>query len=220
MNDEATRYPLAWPLGWKRSLRGDRRRADFGKTSSFVTADGHKGRSSKKPLSVADAIARLSGELTRLGATNEILSTNVETRLDGLPRSNQAEPYDPGAAVYFRLKKLEQVLACDKWDRVADNIAALAQHIDALRRIDRYGVGTREQAFAGYAALPASTDEWWTVLGLGGDVRRVPRAQALDAVEDAYRLLAKTHHPDAGGSHDAMARLNAARAAAKKELTR
>ena len=45
---------------------------------------------------MADAIKRLSRELRLLGATGELLSTNVLTRLDGLPYSNQKEPDDPG----------------------------------------------------------------------------------------------------------------------------
>jgi hypothetical protein len=48
---------------------------------------------------------------------------------------------------------------------VADNIAAIAAHIDAIRRQDRYGVGTLDQAFAGYvcrrAIINASTRNRW-----------------------------------------------------------
>jgi hypothetical protein len=135
-HEDKQRFPLSWPLGWARTPRHQRRRASF--------------RSHQRPLSVAEALDRLIREVDRLGARDELLSTNVELRLDGLPRSTQGEPTDPGAAIYFRLKGQPRCLACDKWDRVADNIAAIAQHIDALRRIDRYGVGTLQQAFAGY----------------------------------------------------------------------
>jgi hypothetical protein len=117
------RFPLAWPSGWIRTPRAQRRRAAFTRLRHAPT--------------VADAVTRLAGELARLHATEEVLSTNVAVRLDGLPRSGEPEPGDPGAAVYFTLRTAERCLACDKWDRVADNIAAIAQHIDALRRIDR-----------------------------------------------------------------------------------
>lgn len=196
LNNEATRYPLAWPTGWARTPRHKRQRAAF--------------RSGGRRLSVFDAIKRLSAEVDRLGATNEILSTNVETRLDGLPRSNQPEPMDGGAALYFRLKGAPRCLACDKWNRVADNIAAIAQHIDALRRIDRYGVGTLEQAFAGYAALPPKADPW--------DVLGVPRTATRNQILDAHRSLATQHHPDKGGTDEQMARINAARDEALRVL--
>lgn len=211
---EQTRYPLAWPQGWARTPRYSRERATFrsSKASTFVDGSGQYVTSkSAKPLTVSDAIKRLSGELSRLGATNEILSTNVETRLDGLPRSNQPEPSDPGAAVYFKLKGKPRCLACDKWNRVADNIAAIAQHIDALRRIDRYGVGTMEQAFAGYAALPPSAEDWRSVFGLS-------QHATLADVETKFRALAIEHHPDRGGDAAMMSKLNAARDAAKREL--
>ena len=211
---ETTRFPLSWPTGWKRTPAHWRERATFRSTrqSTYTNDAGNVVRTSAvRALTVADAIRRLSGELGRLGATDEILSTNVATRLDGLPYSNQPEPTDPGAAVYFKLKGKPRALACDKWTRVADNIAAIAQHIDALRRIDRYGVGTMEQAFAGYAALPPSAEDWRTVFGLNGGA-------TLADVEAKFRALAIQAHPDRGGDPAVMAKLNAARDAARREF--
>ena len=205
------RYPLAWPTGWKRTRAYDRRRADFStQKKTPMTQNGQVSvRVERRSLTVSDALRRLLGELHRLGVSDgdAIISTNVPVRLDGLPYSGSREPDDPGVAVYFRLKRQDRVLACDTWNRVADNLAAVAQHIDALRRIDRYGVGTLEQAFAGYAALPAKGSTWRTTLGFAGD-------EALDAerIERAFRERAKAAHPDViGGSHDAMASLNEAR---------
>ena len=209
------RFPLAWPMGWKRTPGRQRRRAAFSKSTAIrqEAVGGQPPTTVRKirPLTVADAIQRLTGELERLGATQELLSSNVNLRLDGLPRSGQSEPDDPGAAVYFRLTGKPRCLACDRWDRVADNIAAVAQHIDALRRIDRYGVGTMEQAFAGYAALPPATQDWWLVLEVRPDA-------TLEIVEEAFRRLARQHHPDVGGSHDMMVRLSEAREIARQVL--
>lgn len=216
MNEQvAERYPLTWPVGWKRTPRYERQPGTFRTGGSMRQADAVDGQPAKalspRRLSVADAIKRLAGELGRLGVTGELLSTNLNVRLDGLPRSGQAEPTDPGAAVYFRLKGQPRCLACDRWQRVADNIAAIAQHIDALRRIDRYGVGTMEQAFAGYAALPPTGADWWIVLN-------IPRASGWSVVESAFKELSRSAHPDRGGRHEDMAKLNAAREAARKEL--
>ena len=158
---------------------------------------------------MAAALVRLCGELERLGVLDGdfVISTNSPTRLNGLPYSTAREPEDSGAAVYFKLKKQDRVLACDRWIRLGDNLVAIAQHIDALRRIDRYGVGTMEQAFAGYQALPAKGHAWRSTLGFAPD-DRVTR----DQVEHAFRARARTLHPDVpGGSHDAMTALVAAR---------
>jgi hypothetical protein len=147
-------YPLQWPVGWKRIPAHHRQGAKFAK----VNTDHHPQIGTWKSiqeLTVADALRRLFRELDLLSASNCVVSTNVETRADGLPRSDRRAPDDPGVAVYFQLHGKDRVLACDKWDRVADNIAAIAAHIDAIRRQDRYGVGTIDQAFAGYSALPA-----------------------------------------------------------------
>jgi hypothetical protein len=187
-------YPLQREEGWKRASW--RQRAAFGQQGA---------RGWKEALTVAKARQRLSDELDRLGATYVTLSTNIELRLDGQPRSNQAEPGDPGVAAYFRLGGKQIALACDKWDRVADNIAALAKHIEAMRGMDRWGVGTAAQAFAGYEALPAP-DPWWKVLGMDG-----PTAEER-FIRDAYRKVSAAAHPDRpGGSHDRMAAINAAR---------
>jgi len=210
-----TRYPLSWPTGWKRTpaqlrtnppwCRRETRTRDYGngQTTTWTT---------KGELTVAQAIERLQGELDRLGARDPILSTNLQVRLDGLPRSGQATPTDPGVAIYFTLKGKDRCLACDRWRTVAGNLAALAAHIGALRGIERWGVGTLDQAFTGYTALPPGEDEWWLVLG-------VSRAATLDEIEAAYRAKAREAHPDTGGKHNDMTRLNAARDAARKALS-
>ena len=204
---EATRYPLSWPAGWKRTPGGVRQRARFGTGRDAGGAQVY----GRRKLTLSEAIGRLHGELARLGAVNEILSTNVVTRLDGLPRSGQGEPQDPGAAVYFTLKGKPRCLACDRWNRVADNIAAIAAHVYAIRAVERYGVGTMDQAFAGYAQLPAATTEWWTVLGVEPNAGR-------EEIDRAWKGLAFRHHPDHGGNADEMARVNAARDAALKQV--
>ena len=65
-----------------------------------------------------------------------------------------------------------------------------------------------EQAFTGFVALPAPKSPW--------DVLGVPRGASQDEIDAAYRQRAKTAHPDAGGSSDAMQALNEAREAALK----
>lgn len=214
MTDPRSRYPLTWPPGWPRTTPSVRQRARFRRMIKAYDPESQQTRhGGERPLTVSEAIDRLAGELGRLGAVDDVLSTNVPVRADGRPRSGQPEPADPRAAVYFLLKGEPRCLACDAWTKTADNIAALAAHIEAIRAVERYGVGSLEQAFRGYVALPQSTPtDWPSVLGL--DQRRVTR----DAIETAYRRLAFIAHPDQGGSHDQMTRLNTAREAALKAL--
>lgn len=201
-------FPLQWPDG--RPRKTNRKRATFGKKV-------HNGRwAETKDLTVADALGRLQDELDRIGARHPVVSTNLETRLDGLPRSGQAEPRDPGVALYFQLDGQPHCMPCDTYDRVADNIAAIAKHIEATRAIDRFGVASVREMFTGFQALPApgAKRPWREVLMFGQDMLRPNR----DMVEKRYRELAKERHPDAGGSADAMAQLNAAKAEALKDI--
>lgn len=174
MSEQKTAYPLYWPEGWPR------------------TSPRHWARFSRQ-CTVATARELLSKELDLLGAAQPLLSTNLELRLDGQPRSNTAAPRDPGAAVYFQFRGRQVALACDRWQRVEHNIHAIALHIAALRGQQRWGVGNLEQAFRGYMALPAAGQTTGMnphqVLGL-----------AINATEpqirDAYRRLAAQYHPD------------------------
>lgn len=220
MSEQEQSYPLQWPAGWPRAKHRERARFRGTSLQTYASPDPngapiYRHRSVSRELTIAEAIDRLQSELERLGGRYSVLSTNLELRRDGSPRSGQREPQDPGAAVYFTLKARRVVLACDKWDRAADNIAAIAAHIEALRGQERWGVGSLEQAFAGYAKLPSpeQTRSWRTVLGIGD--REVTRAQ----VEARYRELAMKHHPDlSGGSHEQMAQLTAAINEARQEL--
>lgn len=190
---EQTAYPLSWPEGWARTR--------FRKESPFMRSMAYGARR----RSMDEARRGLAGEISRLGATREVLSTNVKLRIDGLPYSNQAQPADPGAAVYFQLKGRPVSLACDKWSRVEDNIWAIVKHIEALRGQERWGVGSVEQAFRGYTALPApgETSGWWSVLGVA--INATP-----EQVKDAYRILVSKHHPDKGGDVEMFHRVQRA----------
>lgn len=211
---DVTRYPLSWPHGWPRTPAGKRKRAKFSKGERKYYSSGTGSYVSRSSLTVPQGLRRLWAELERMDARDQLTSTMVELNSYGEPRGGRREPDDPGVAVYFKLKGKDRVLACDTWDRTADNLAAIAAHIECLRGIDRYGVGTLDQAFAGYDALPAP----------GVDNRPPWRKVFSDAVDDvdnhvwsesaiqaAYRKLAAQFHPDKGGSHDAMAQLNLAR---------
>ncbi len=181
-------YPLSWPVSWART--NYRRGSDFGRHS------------------IAECVDEITRQLKLLGATDIVISTNLRVRQDGLPYSNQAQPGDTGVAVYFKLRKADRVLACDRWIRVEDNMWSIAKHIDALRGQQRWGVGSVEQAFAGYAALPAagqsSGESWWSVLD-------VAATASNDDVRAAYRAKVKAVHPDMpSGSREAFDRVQAA----------
>lgn len=216
MNEATPAYPLCWPAGWRRTSAELRERAKFGKkVANYIDhwengqVVGKKRASYDKheSLSIAEATRRVLEELQRMGIDRDdvVISSNLRLRLDGLPASNQAAPSDCGAAVYWRKGAGTRCMAIDRYDRVQDNLAAIAATLDAMRAIERHGGATiLDRAFQGFAALPAPT-AWWQTLKLKSpDVTR-------DDVISAHRKLAMEHHPDRGGDAQQMASINGAR---------
>ena len=180
---EYTAYPLSWPLSWKRTKFPTHSR--FGRRNPPTVAQGRDG--------VIDELRKMDVRDWQV-----VISTNIPLRRDGLPYSNQKEPQDTGVAVYFTVGKRPTVLACAKWNTVGDNLWAIAKHIEAVRGQDRWGVGSIEQAFAGYAALQEKTGpSCWDILEINPDATE-------PQILDAYRRKAREAHPDAGGSSEAF----------------
>ena len=178
-------YPLTWPVG--------RPRAEYPTRSNFE-------------VTLGAAIREIQDEVRRLGGSHLVVSSNVRIRLDGLPYAKSAQPLDRGVAVYFEYKRKPMAFACDRWNKVEDNLRAISKTIEALRGIERWGTGQMvEQAFTGFLALPAP-EQPWQVLGL--ETSRPTREQ----IDEAHGRLARQNHPDRlGGNDQAMARINAAR---------
>jgi len=190
------RFPLRWPEGWPRTNPAERKQASFGSV--------RKEGIGKRSLTLAEAENRLMKEIRAFTRTGQpwrirpesvVISSNLILNKNGSVKSGQREPNDPGVAVYLSLDGQPYVFPCDKWDRAADNIAAIAAHLAAMRGQERWGVGSLKESFAGYA-LPAialgSKRAWWEVLGVSRDA-------SLEQVKAAYRRLSKTYHPDLVG---------------------
>lgn len=213
----ATRYPLAWPDGWHRTPAHQRKRATFGRKE---TRPGNSWKSHAR-LTVNDATCRVLAELERLGVVRDddiIISTMIRVRLDGRPRSGEPEPQDPGVAVYWeRPGESPRCMAIDLYDRVADNLAAIAATLEAMRAIERHGgAAILDRAFSGFAALPApgrAERDWREVLGFSDQ-----QTVGFDDARLAYRRLATENHPDHGGDPDRMAEINRAWQQAQEAL--
>jgi hypothetical protein len=202
-----TRFPLQWPEGWKRTESYRRRSATFKRLG--------------KDLTVFDGVERVLEELDRLGVRQDdvIVSTNVKTRLDGLPRSGEPKPSDPGVCVYWQKtsKQPMRCMAVDRYTEVADNLAAIAATLEAMRAIERHGgAAILDRAFTGFTALPAPAAgkrDWWVVLDCSPNSGR-------EIIDHSFKRLASRYHPDKeGGSAEKMAELNAARVEALEAVS-
>jgi hypothetical protein len=194
-------FPLDWPQSWKRTDKFSRKGSPFS-TKQRGYANRH--------LTISDGVSRVLTEFQRMGISEDdlIISTNVKPRLDGLPRSGEREPDDPGVAVYWSSRGREmRCMAVDRYDRVADNLAAIAATLDAMRAIERHGgAEILERAYTGFTALPppiASGEPWYVVLDVDPDSEHW-------IVEEAYRIERSKHHPDHGGDAEKFDRVQKA----------
>ena len=208
-------YPLQWPDGWPRTEAHKRQDG----RNRFRRGDWRD----RYYWTVHTATQTLLEELNRLGATpgKTVISTNMELRLDGLPKSGRRAPDDPGVATYFELGGEPMVMARDAFDGVAENIRSLALAVEALRQLERHGGGTMlKRAFTGFQALPppsagstiVTPNPWWVDLGLD------ERPDNFPAARTAWRGAMMKAHPDHGGSTDAVERVNAAFERARAEF--
>lgn len=196
-------FPLSWPSGWQQTPAAKRRPAYFKTHQQWIT--------------LAAAMKRVLDQLRRFGYADTehiIISTNLRPRLDGWPSSGQKEPEEVGVAVYWKHKTDAQhkVMAVDGYQTVADNLAAVAATLEALRAVERHGGAIiLDRAFQGFTSLPSPND-WRHVLGFD-------QTPTLAQARERYRALAMTAHPDQGGSEARMAELNGAWESAQRELT-
>jgi hypothetical protein len=212
-------FPLQWPTGWRRTKPEQRSRAKFNKKTYQSYTGGMSGgywRSSE--VTITEGTKRVLEQLRGFGVEegDAIISTNLKLRLDGLPKGDQAEPTDPGVAVYWQRKGDQQhkSMAIDRYDRVADNLAAIAATLDAMRAIERHGGAMiLERAFLGFQCLPMP-NTWRSCLAYSDDA-----TPTLEEVKQVYRKKADIHHPDHGGNEAKMAELNWAMQEAERELT-
>lgn len=182
-------YPLAWPLGKPRTPRSAQKVGKFSRDGRWIT--------------VAGATARVEAEIGRLGGRWIVISTNIALRRDGKPYSGQKEPDDRGVCVYFDIAGQPYAMACDRYTEVADNLAAIAAHIEATRAIARHGVASAAETLQSFQALPAPKRPH-EILGIAPDA-------APDTIRSAWRKAITGAHPDQGGTEAAAAEINAAR---------
>lgn len=210
-----TRFPLSWPAGWRRSTSKKDGKFGIKKPRQF----GERTYMQKTDLSLADGVKRVLAELKAMGVRDGdcIISTNVELRNDGLPYSGRKAPADPGAAVYWKIKSSDsshRVMAIDLYGTVADNLAAIAATLSAMRAIERHGGAMiLERAFMGFTALPAP-NSWRAVMEFTPE-----QPVTIKDVRERFRTLAQRRHPDVGGSEAKMKELNWAMAEAERELS-
>ena len=189
---EAQRYPLTWPETMPRTTNKV--------TSKFKTAlsSALKNVNSSLSLFAGDSGKRVE---------NLVISSNVTLGVE--------RPADPGVAVWFVWDGMQVCIAVARYPKVEDNLQAIHHIVEARRTEMRHGgLHIVRATFRGFTALPAPARKGWReVFGYAPEQR-----PSKTSLLGAYRELARKAHPDAGGSGEQMAQLNAARDEALKEI--
>lgn len=201
---------------------------------------------------VTDTVEILARELEHLDAERVVLQLAIpesRLRLDGLPYAD-AKCNHPGVMLGFESTHGPLRYACDRfvassWKREggADwthNLRAIALGLEALRKVDRYGISKRGEQYrrirraSRRIAQPAThmtTDEAAVFIAkhVDSETYRWTRADNLalhlaggyggrEHLERCYRSAAKFLHPDAPtGDTTGFQRLQAAKALLERE---
>ncbi len=210
-------YPLRWPDGWPKTPAADRQ------TGNQFKRGGYNGSLPTFSSGRKDVLE----ELARMGVQTCVISSSVDVRVDGVPRSGvNADRFtlrEPGVALYFTYKGRPVELAQDAFTSPGVNLRSLAICLESMRAVERHGgkvIGSR--IFDGFAALPPPAGmkpkrPWWEVLHYSANPEERELLSAGE-VKARFNTLAKRMHPDAGGDSDDLSELTTARDEAVAEL--
>ena len=162
----------------------------------------------------------LERELEMLAVRFAVIQIDLQDRhirLDGKPRADAPQPAFPGVILAFDSKFGPLKYATDAFDKWQDNLRAIALGLEALRKVDRYGITKRGEQYTGWKQLPAGGSVTMTV-DVAAEFIAMHSGQTAGFVlrgnenfKTAYRAAAVKLHPDKGGSSDDFNRLQEAK---------
>jgi hypothetical protein len=156
-----------------------------------------------------DTLRILRAELWHLDGDDEVLLMGLrpeDFRLDGRPRAN-AQPEHQGVILTVTTKHGPMSWPCDTFTHWHDNLRAISLALEALRKIDRYGVTGHGEQYRGFLAIePARAAPPAMTLDLaidtlarwsGGEFGPGSlRAAGPEAFGRAVRIAIRNTHPD------------------------
>lgn len=167
----------------------------------------------------SETVDVLRREVTHLGASEFVLMIDVQEsdiRLDGAIRAT-ARPATPSAAVAVHSRtKGDLLFTCGRFRNWQHNVRAIALGLEALRKVDRYGITESDEQYRGWQALPPGTPMPGAKMTVE-DAKFLLRSWWHGAASEhddwalLYRRAAKELHPDAGGDPEDFKRLTEAR---------
>lgn len=113
----------------------------------------------------------------------------------------RAIPDHPGVIFSMETKHGRVSYPADSFTTWQDNLRAIALALEALRKVDRYGVTKHGEQYRGFLALEtggrSSVDDAVAVLSVAAGI---PALMVESGFPYAVRLAKRRSHPDAGGT--------------------
>jgi len=140
-------------------------------------------------------------EVRHLCGTDLVLELDVTERairLDGGLYAN-SRPATPAVRVAFDSVHGPLTYATDRFTTWQDNVRAIALGLEALRKVDRYGITKRGEQYAGWKQLPAGSGaapSHMTRDEAGDLLYRVSGLSIYQPPEEAWRRARAVSHPD------------------------
>lgn len=143
-------------------------------------------------------------------------------RLDGRPRAHAVAEH-PGVIFSLDSKHGPLSYPCDTFTTWQDNLRAVALALEALRKVDRYGVTKRGEQYRGFMAIEATAapsgfataDEALHFIGILAQAE--PDRANVRTVRVVLRAAQRAAHPDAGGDAATFQRVSLAEAKLREE---
>lgn len=137
-------------------------------------------------------------------------------RLDGKPRAHAVAEH-PGVIFSIESKFGALSYPCDTFTMWQDNLRAIALALEALRKVDRYGVTKRGEQYRGFLAIEATAAPAGFATAQDAaeflfDVSRSLAAPGREGMAAVLRRAQRMAHPDTGGDAATFQRVSLAEA--------
>lgn len=206
---------VAWPGERRASHQQTRARFDstWGQTLDLLSRE-------LDHINAKDVVIQLDCDPKDITRDNTPRST-ARPRTAGVVLSFVREFYDPKTRAATRPPFS---FPCDRFDDWQDNVRAIALSLEALRKVDRYGVTKRGEQYIGFGQLPASTGNGAMTPLQAAEFLSTFNAYPVGHIlaspkdaRDAVRGAAAQSHPDTpGGSAATFQRVQDAKAVLSK----
>jgi len=144
---------------------------------------------------------------------------NTMSKVDATSLIIEMDEFTGKVKVIFDRQGKRYTKSCKKWENSLDNLRAIQLSIEYLyRAIEVYGVSCQEEEFnelfntmfIGFEATPDDSvllighqKDWWDILGIKKE------ADKKDII-NAFKSLARIHHPDVGGDAEIFKKIRKA----------